>query len=589
MIKVLPPQIVNQIAAGEVIERPFSVVKELVENSIDAGATRVHVELEDGGTRLIRISDDGCGFTPADLELAFVSHATSKLGALDDLDHIASLGFRGEALASVGAISRAWIKSRVPGAEAGAEIRNEGGEIGALRPCGTPPGSIIEIRDLFFNTPARRRFLKAPRAEKARCQDLLVKLALARLDIDFRLTVDGKEVLVLPAGESLRDRVGRCFGRQLAKGLREVCHESGKYRVEGLCGDPDQARRDATQELLYINGRCAKDRSVMFAIRQAYKEFLMHGRYPVYFLQLHLPPEEVDVNVHPTKSEVRFVDSRHAAGVLHAGVKQALEAGFGRAASLQVGDGMPRARSGLPELPQGLFGSGGAATPPPAAAAATPQVELVRESAPAAAEEPVVEVRPNPFHRLRESRFLQVLNLYLVFEGDDGIVVVDQHALHERVLYEQFKARHDSRETKVQRLLVPEVLELSATDKDWLLSAQDSLAGEGLLIEDFGGNSLAVQGIPVVLHKANPRKLIEVFLKGDGEGRPSAREAIVERFHSMACRAAIMSGDKLSDEEIKALLADAQTLEHPHNCPHGRPTVLTFEAPELERYFRRKV
>ncbi|MHC4813625.1 MAG: DNA mismatch repair endonuclease MutL [Planctomycetota bacterium] len=586
MIRVLPPRIVNQIAAGEVVERPFSVVKELVENSLDAGAQRIHVEVSDGGTESIRVTDDGAGFTGQDLELAFVSHATSKLKELSDLDHIASMGFRGEALAAIGAVSRAQIQSRRHDAEAGSEVHCAGGKITSLRPCGTPPGTAITVRDLFYNTPARRRFLKSARAERSRCQELLMRLSLSRLDVDFTFVADGKTVLRLPAGDSLQDRIGRTFGRQVARGLHAVSHQLEKYRVEGVVGDPDLARRDSTLELLYINGRSAKDRGATFAIRQAYRAWLMHGRFPVYFLTLWLPPEEVDVNVHPTKSEVRFTRPRLACGILHDAVQRGLAArgtttttsAPGLAVGGAVGGELPRARSGLPDLPKDLFARDVPAPPP---------------GTPPAAGTPVVRERgtadtPNPFVDLRSGRFLQVLDLYLVFEGTDGLVVVDQHALHERVLYERFKHRDEGQAIKVQGLLVPEVCELSPSDKAWLLDGREALAREGLLFEDFGGNAVAVQGIPAVLDHADPRRLLESFLAGDGD-RPTTREAVVERFHSMACRRAVMSGDALTDEEIRALLAEAQGLEHPHNCPHGRPTVLTFTAGELERFFRRKV
>ena len=577
MIRVLGSRIVKQIAAGEVVERPFSVVKELVENSLDAGAGRIHVEVEGGGSQSIRVTDDGAGFTKADLELAFVSHATSKLRELSDLDHIASLGFRGEALAAIGAVSRAQIRSRRHGVEAGFEVASVGGETQSVRPCGTPPGTVIVVRDLFYNTPARRRFLKRARAERSRCQELLMRLALARLDVDFTFVADGKTVLRLPSGEPLAERIGRTFGRQLARGLQAVSHRLQNYRVEGVVGDPDRARRDSTLEVLYINGRAAKDRGATFAIRQAYKPWLMHGRFPVYFLTLWLPPEEVDVNVHPTKAEVRFTRPRLACGILHDAVQRGLAA-RGTTASvsgLAVGTELPRARSGLPDLPTDLF----------ARDVAPPATPAVREPSPTAAPS---EHMPNPFAGLRPSRFLQVLDLYLVFEGADGLIVVDQHALHERVLYERFKGRAADRPMQVQGLLVPEVLELSPTDKAWLLDASDALAQEGLVFMDFGGNAVAVHGIPAALDRADPRRLVESFLAGDGD-RPTTRDALIERFHSMACRRAVMSGDALTDEEIRALLAEAQELDHPHNCPHGRPTVLTFTTSELSRFFRRKV
>jgi DNA mismatch repair protein MutL len=441
MIRVLDPTIVNQIAAGEVVERPFSVVKELVENSLDAGAQRITVELEEGGRQSVRVTDDGAGFTPDDLELAFRSHATSKLRELSDLDHIASLGFRGEALAAIGAVSRAQIQSRRHDAETGFEVACIGGQIQEVRPCGTPPGTVFTARDLFYNTPARRRFLKTPRAERARCQDLLMRLALAHLDVDFTLVADGKKVLRLPLGETLEERVARAFGPRVGRGLMPVSHELQDYRVEGVVADPDLARRDSTLEVLYINGRAARDRGATFAIRQALKPWLMHGRYPVYFLTLWLPPEEVDVNVHPTKAEVRFTRPRLACGVLHDAVQRGLAArGTTVTSELAVGTELPKARSGLPDLPQDLFARDVHAPMTP-----TP---VVREPEPA----------PNPFAGLRTSRFLQVLDLYLVFEGMDGLVVVDQHALHERVLYESFKRRAEDRPMQVQRLLVPEVL-----------------------------------------------------------------------------------------------------------------------------------
>ncbi|MDA1220716.1 MAG: DNA mismatch repair endonuclease MutL [Planctomycetota bacterium] len=615
MIRVLPPEVVNQIAAGEVVERPFSVVKELVENSLDAGATRVTVELRDGGRESIRISDDGGGFTPADLELAFVSHATSKLGSLADLDHIASLGFRGEALASIGSIARVTIRSRRADADEGFEITCEGGAIGPVRPCGCPPGTVIEVRDVFFNTPARRRFLRTARAERARIEDLLARLALARLDVDFTLVADDREVLRLPAGESLADRVGRAFGSALVEHLVEVEVRWDEYAARGLVGTPGAARRDATLSLLYVNGRFTKDRSTAMAVRQAYREFLMPGQQPVYFLELSLPPDEVDVNVHPTKSEVRFLQGRRACGILHeavtSGLRQASAAPKRGGGAIAASPDKPRAQAGFPELPRDLFGAGGAQSLDPLPKSGAKLVDssgpsAVRDAAlaaqggastPSAAEPAAGHVAETgfddgPFGGLQERRFLQVLDCYLVFETDDGMVVVDQHALHERVLYERFSKRHAARgAVPVQNLLVPEVLELAPSDKAWLLDQQEVLADEGLRIEDFGGRSIAIHGVPALLGRIAPRVLIETLLRADGEdeARPRAREIVAERFHSMACRAAIMSGDRLRETEIRELLAEARELDHPHNCPHGRPTVLTFSQEELERFFRRRV
>lgn len=588
MIKKLPAAVVNQIAAGEVVERPYSVVKELVENSLDAGARRIRVEIRGGGAELIDIADDGEGFVPDDLPLAFASHATSKLQAVQDLDHIASLGFRGEALASIGAVSRARILSRRRGADEGWQVACDGGVETAPQPCGCPEGTRIEVRDLFFNVPARRRFLKSAHAERARIQELVAELSLARLDVDFTFVADGREHLRLPADEPMAVRFGRCFGQDLSRGLVPVARSFPGLGVEGLIAEPDLARRDGKLELLYVNGRLARESSALYAVRQAYREYLMGGRFPVYVLQVTLPADQVDVNVHPRKAEVRFVEARKVAGCLHETVRSGLQA---RGATMSAGGvvvdaDLPRARSGFPELPAGLFGGDGPARHFAAAAAPVPAVVREPGSDQLAHASPVV--RPNPFQRVG-GRFLQLLDLYLLLEGPAGLLVVDQHALHERVVYERLRRQHDGRPVQVQRLLVPAVVEVSPSEHAWLQSVHAELAAQGLLVETFGPNSVAVQGLPAVLARVDPKKLLRALVQGEVEdGARSMRAQIAERFHSMACRSAVRSGDRLDDAEIHALLEEAATLEHPHNCPHGRPTVLTFGAAELERYFRRR-
>ncbi|MCC6671427.1 MAG: DNA mismatch repair endonuclease MutL [Planctomycetes bacterium] len=595
VIEVLRPEVVNQIAAGEVIERPYSVVKELVENALDAGARRIEVEIEEGGARLVRVVDDGSGFAPEDLPLAFASHATSKLRALADLDHIASLGFRGEALASIGSVARARIRSRLRGAEAGYEIECQGGELSAVRPCGCPEGTQVEVRDLFFNTPARRRFLKTASAERARIQDLLAKMALVRLDVEFTLRSEGRVLLRLPPGDDLGGRLARVYGQELAAACRQVDLGGEGHRVHGLLAPPELARRDGSMELLYVNGRLARDRGTVAAIRTALRERLMHGRIPVYVLALDLPPAEVDVNVHPTKAEVRFANPRRVYGLLHTAVQRAFAAAAGAAAPgvVQGGSGLPRATPGFPDLPRDLFGRPTEAlrqgVPTPSLPFPAPRADRVSEAEPALVPPPAPGDAARPGLPARGG-VLQVLDLYLVFEGQDGLVVIDQHALHERVLYERLQRRSAAAPPAVQRLLVPEVMELSPLDKAWLLEAAPVLAEEGFLVEDFGGNAVAVHGLPAVLGRARARDLVTSFLQGDdGEARPRARDAILERFHSMACRGAVMSGDPLAPAEVEALLAEASRLRHPHHCPHGRPTTLTLSRAELERYFRRKL
>ncbi len=621
MIQVLRPEVVNQIAAGEVVERPFSVLKECVENSIDAGATRIEIQLEEGGKQLIRIQDDGRGMSPEDLGLAFVSHATSKLRDLEDLEAIISLGFRGEALASIGSVARVRILSRIAGAEAGAVVRSEGGRISEVAPAASPQGTLVEVRDLFFNVPARRRFLKSTPAEKSRCLEVLTKLALAHPEVGFR--VEGSKTFDLAAEEDPLVRIGKLFG----KGVRALCHpveyQTGGILVSGYVVDPDGARRDRSQEFLFLNGRPIKDRSLSFAIRDAYREYLMGGRYPVTFLHLQMDPSQVDVNAHPTKTEVRFNEPRPVFSALRRAVLDALSARRTRlgappqARTLEAGAGSAPTRvaedfrpaTGFPGLPKGLFGQEEAigssfgtlptrertpsvaspSSPPPSPAPSSPS----SSSTPTL---PTEEATPKS-HSLSASqlfqkarRFLVIRDLYIFLETDQGFAIIDQHALHERILYEKLLGDWQAGEVPVQGLLVPLLLELPPADHELLMAHQGALEKLGLKISDFGGTTMKLEGYPHCLRRVDPKSLVEDVLQSLKEGRrPDQLEEVRERFHSAACRAAVMSGDRLSDPEIQQLLSDAAKLEHPDNCPHGRPTVLNFSTHQLETWFRRKV
>ncbi|MFM1872877.1 MAG: mismatch repair protein MutL, partial [Planctomycetota bacterium] len=561
MIRKLPPAVVNQIAAGEVVERPSSVIKELVENSLDAGARKVRVEITQGGAECMRVLDDGEGFLPEDLPLAFASHATSKLQDVADLDHIGSLGFRGEALASIGAVSRASIKSRRHDHDEAWEVRCDGGVETTPAPCAGPPGTQIEIRDLFFNVPARRRFLKSAHAERARIQTLVAELALARLDVDFTLQSDGKELLRLPADESLAARFARCFGDEYAGGLLPVERSFDGLAIEGLVGEPDLARRDGKLELTFVNGRLARESSALHAVRQAYREYLMGGRFPVYLLHVVIAPDQVDVNIHPRKAEVRFVDARRVAGCMHETVRAALAGRHGAASpgGIVLSPDLPRARSGFPDLPRDLFGGGGVApaspfgdrvAEPSPTIVRSPERPLAKPSTPAAgfgiadpatavpaeagarcaspneaaaeasvARSPAPAGRANPFARA-SGRFLQVMDLYLLMEGADGLLVVDQHALHERVVYERLVRAHAARTPAVQRLLVPAVIDVSAEEQAWLLDVRDELQQQGLLLDAFGAHSLAVHGVPAELVKVSAKRLIaDLLAEADNGGR----------------------------------------------------------------------
>ncbi|MFQ5503303.1 MAG: DNA mismatch repair endonuclease MutL, partial [Planctomycetota bacterium] len=563
MIRVLEPEVINQIAAGEVIERPFSVLKELLENSLDAGAERIEVEIQEGGRDLVSVRDDAAGFSREDLELAFVSHATSKLSRLEDLNAIVSLGFRGEALASIGSVSRARILSRAGDADSGAEVRAVGGRGGPVSPAAAARGTIVEVRDLFYNVPARRRFLKSPQAERARCLEVFTRLALAHPDTGFQLAGGGRTLRLLP-GETLSQRVGKLFGGRTESLCLPVRAEREGIRVAGLAVDPDGARRDRSQELLFLNGRPIKDRSLSHAIAQAYRDYLMGGKYPVSFLFLTLDPREVDVNVHPTKAEVRFHRARLVYSVVHQAVRAALgrrQARLGERTLESVAELRPR--TGFPELPAGLFGAGEA-------------IGQGFGKLPGAGRRTAREARPDARATFRNVRdFLVVRDLYVVFETDDGIAIVDQHALHERVIYEKLLRGWREGKCPVQRLLLPAILELAPADKDTLLGHREELGRGGLVLSDFGGGSIKLEGYPAALKRVDPKDLVDGLLRDIQEhGPPREPEELRERLHSAACRSAVMAGDRLGEAELRALLRAASSLEHPDNCPHGRPTVL---------------
>ncbi len=596
VIRVLPPEVINQIAAGEVVERPFSVLKELLENAIDAGATQITVDLEEGGKDLLRVQDDGRGMGASDLELAFVSHATSKLASVEDLDAIVSMGFRGEALASIGSVARVRILSRLRDEEAGHEVRAEGGRIAPVQPAAAPPGTLVEVRDLFYNVPARRRFLKRAAAERVRCLEVFTRLALAHPECGFALR--GKRELRLPGGEGLARRLGRLYGKEVESQLLPVEHERDGHRLTGFVVDPDGARRDRSQQLLFLNGRPIQDRSLSHALDQGFREYLMHGRHPVGFLFLSMDPAEVDVNVHPQKSEVRFHQSRLIYSLILRGVQQALSGRKSRleqpGRSLQAGASPMAPATGFPELPKEMFGRSEPGIPTGFRGGQSRSAERVfeqrSEPAPlfeppdAPAESPTNLV--SPFQGVR--RFLVIRDLYILFETDEGLAIVDQHALHERVIYERLLREWHTGSVPIQGLLVPALIDLPPADKELLLDRAEDLERCGLKIADFGGNTIKLEGYPAALRHVDPKGLLEGFLVDLREGQvPTEPEDLRERFHSAACRSAIMSGDRLDEAEIAALLEQAAQLDQPDNCPHGRPTVLNFSESQLEHWFRR--
>ena len=573
-IHVLDERVRSQIAAGEVVERPASVVKELVENALDAGAREVRIDLEEGGARLVRVVDDGRGMGPEDLALAFVSHATSKLSEVRDLEHIATLGFRGEALASIGSVSRARILSRRTGDQSGWSVHDEGGVISAVSAAGAPLGTTVEVRDLFYQLPARRAFLKRTSTELARCLDILQRLVLAHEGVGFIVTHDGGRVLDVERTMDLRGRVRRLFGTELGDALVPVDARGDDVQLSGLVAPPRFSRGDASRLMWFLNGRPLRDRMLLRCLQEAYRGFDDRQRHPVAFLALAVPPEAVDVNVHPTKSEVRFRDERRLFPFLLTRLREAV----GRTDMATPGGTL------LPR-PRPVMASPASWT---SAAPAPGEVE-VRER-PALEEAELATAELIPAARTPPRPVLQVARTYLVRELEGGIEIVDQHALHERVTYERLKAALAAGAVEVQRELVPELVDLSRAEVVLLDEHRSPLARLGIELEPFGATTVAVHGLPTLLpRRAAPRLVRELAQALDEAGKlPDAAELLDHVVHSMACRRSVMAGDELSPEEIDGLLEAAARLGHDQTCPHGRPTRLRFTAADLERAFHRR-
>jgi DNA mismatch repair protein MutL len=516
-------------------------------------------------------------------------------------------------LASIGSVARVRILSRAEGADAGSEVRADGGRLSPVAPAAAPPGTLIEVRDLFYNVPARRRFLRTPQGERSRCVDVFTKLALAHPELGFTLR-GGREIRLDP-GEGLELRVRKLFGKTLAEQCLPVELERGGIAVHGLVGDPDAARRDRTQMQLFLNGRPFQDRGLARAIQDAFHDYLMGGKFPVAFLFLTMDPARADVNVHPQKSEVRFTEQRLVFSVVRQAVQEALQGRATRIRSRSAehgGSAGIKPVTGFPALPEGLFGRGLPGSDAPgkgdrgvgaghvedapagfgdstacraACRAASPAGRpgrtrgrgrrsiLLQRSCRASGRRGTSRCRCGGS---RSRRFLQVKNLYLVFETDEGMAIVDQHALHERVLYERLLTEYRAGEVRVQRLLIPLLVELTPADKELLLEQKEGFAEAGLLFEDFGGNTIKLEGYPAALRRIEPRHWWRASSMSCAKGPSQAEpEDVRERFHHAACRAAIMAGDRLSDDEIAVLLEEASKLAHPDNCPHGRPTCST--------------
>ncbi len=687
-IQQLDASVINKIAAGEVIERPANVVKELLENSIDALATRVEVDIVEGGAELIRITDDGQGIHPDDVLLTVASHATSKISSAEDLFYVQTMGFRGEALASIAEVSQFRFRSRQHDAMAGGELNVNCGEISEPEPCGCPPGTTIEIRGLFSSTPVRRKFLRTKSTEFGHINEQFTRIALANPRLHMVLRHNNKVVLDLPPAAQLIDRLRLFFGDSLAEHLIYVESEFEDVKFSGYVAHPSQSKSSRKWQHFFLNSRWFQDRSLQHALTEAYRGILMVGRQPIAFLFVDMPPSSFDINVHPTKIEVRFVDSqqfyRQLLSMLRTkfltidldsqmklgsrkseddssgddptdsnGPKE-LQAELNEWASSQTTSPSPSRSQGYlgdtPPVTTWSLGSAGReaallagpasddgsaadlcledsardddthadVTDLPETDAAAERLFVGRESPPEAHDDATEDMSSidvvGPLHRSSATgcdgdgvsetaaekaqprvgdqsgvRAMQIMDCYLVAETEQGMLMVDQHALHERIMYEYLRPRVLENSVESQRLLIPESIELNAREAALIIEHADVLAQLGIGVEEFGANTVLVNAWPVMLQKARPADLMRDIVEQleSDDTKPTRRDVLDSLLHMTSCKAAIKAGQRLAPEEIDSLLAQRHLIDDAHHCPHGRPTALLLSQAELDRRFGR--
>ncbi|WP_370050267.1 MULTISPECIES: DNA mismatch repair endonuclease MutL [Salipiger] len=617
IIRQLDDSAINRIAAGEVVERPASAVKELVENAIDAGARRVTIELADGGKTLIRVTDDGCGMSADELPLALSRHATSKIDG-SDLLNIHSFGFRGEALPSLGAVGRLTIQSRASGEEA-AEIAVAGGQMAAVKPCALNGGTVVTLRDLFYATPARLKFLRSDRAEMQAISEVIKRLAMAEPSVGFTLrdVSEGKDRTTFRADpcsgdlfDALRGRLAQVMGAEFTDNALNIDAEREGFRLTGLAALPTYSRGSSVAQHLFVNGRPVQDRLLLGALRGAYADYLSRERHPAVALFVDCDPHKVDVNVHPAKSEVRFREPGLVRGLIVSALRHALAEAGHRASTTVAGATLGAMRpepSGPPRVYQMDRPSQGALSSAYRAQAPMTPAEPYQPfetPAPRPAEAGFAEFAGSFSGRVDPAEDSpkgadealplgaargQVHENYIIAQTGDGIVIVDQHAAHERLVYEKLKHQMAERGVAAQALLIPEIVELSADDLSRLLSIADDLSRMGLTIEAFGGSAVAVRETPAILGEVNAKALLTDILDeiadfGSSQLVQEKIEAILSR---VACHGSIRSGRRMRAEEMNALLREMEATPHSGQCNHGRPTYVELKLSDIERLFGR--
>lgn len=583
-IRVLPEHVASQIAAGEVVERPASVVKELIENAIDAGARTIQVETRNGGKRFVRVIDDGCGVPRDEVELAFRRHATSKLTSAQDLERITTLGFRGEALASIGAVSRMTFVTRAEGEAVATLLRLEGGEILTRREVGRPPGTDVSVENLFFNVPARRKFLRTDRTEHRHVDRWVTRYAMAYPELRFSLDHGDRNAFESPGTGHLRDVLVGVYGLDAGENALEIVSSAdseGDIRVSGLVGSPSFHRANRTYITVFVNGRWVKDASLTYAVTQAYHRLLPDGRHPLAVVMVELPPSDVDVNVHPAKAEVRFRDGDAVFRAVQKAVRRTL---LERAGIPSVG------RSGGRGEPTrswpAVDGAGGDAEDRRSRLSSLGQRREV------GAEQLRLETEPSAQREEGSIPPLRVIGqlgaTYIVAEGPAGMVLLDQHAAHERVLFERMLAEHERAEVASQALLEPTVAELGPEAADVLEEHAQSLDELGFEVESFGGSTVLVRSMPSVVGEDEPARALDdvaaALLAGDKPLAGSVEETIARQ---VCKRAAIKAGRVLEHAEMQEMIRSLEQCESPQTCPHGRPTMIHLSVEQLAREFGR--
>jgi DNA mismatch repair protein MutL len=574
-IVILPDAVADQIAAGEVVERPASVVKELVENALDAGAAEIAVDLDDGGVALIRVSDDGAGMDPDDARLAVSRHATSKIRSVGDLVGVATYGFRGEALAAVASVSHFELETATAGAASGTRVRVIGGRLEAVESAARQPGTTVTVRRLFFNTPARRKFLRTPRGETRAVLESVIALALARLDVAFRVTVDGRVALDAPRVAEVDERIAALFGRRLAGELVPVSGGEGAISVAGFVQRPSDARPSGRKAYLFVNGRPFRDPFLVRAAEAGFKGTIDAGARPTVILSIGVPGSAVDVNVHPAKLEVRFRDRFLVERTVEEAVRAALRPLEASALLRGPDAGAPTGADVAANRPvvQAVMPMGWRGTAPRAAG---PQSSLP------------IEATEWPPSGSGTGEPIQVFDTYLVFETPEGLAIVDQHSAHERVLFERTMAELSGGGVAAQHLLLPLTLDLGAEELEVVDAQSDLLRSVGYTVEPFGGRSIVVHTVPNPHPRFDARRCLEELVADLARGRFGAWSNRLERFAAtFACRAAIKAGHRLTVPEMRELLSRLMASDLPPHDVHGRPTIVHLPRAELERRFGR--